>query len=279
MANEHDGHMFGSTDAADSAGHPWAGRHFEPNAHAADDGSADPDVVAALTHFRSLDLTDPSRASAQSAVIDAIAASRLLVPLIAEAGDTGIGLNGLVVDKTQELALITVAGPAGQKVMPAFSSVDAMTAWRADARPVPVEARRAALAAVAEGITWIVLDPTGPTEFVIRRPAVAAIAQGLAWTPSHADKDLRDVFEKSVDVDPAVRSVTMVAGDPDARGLTDDVILQVELAPGLEQEDVMRVLNALSASWSGESPGEQTGESIIAERIDSMKIQVIPATS
>jgi hypothetical protein len=154
-----------------------------------------------------------------------------------------------------------------------------MTAWRADARPVPVEARRAALAAVAEGITWIVLDPASPTEFVIRRPAVAAIAQGLAWTPSHADKDLRDVFEKSVDVDPAVRSVTMVAGDPDARGLTDDVILQVELAPGLEQEDVMRVLNALSASWSGESPGEQTGESIIAERIDSMKIQVIPATS
>jgi hypothetical protein len=277
MANEHDHghdrHKFGSTDAADSAGQPWAGRHFEPNAHAADDGRADPAVVAALTHFRSLDLTDPARASAQSAVIDAIAASRLLVPLIAEAGDTGIGPNGLVVDKTQELALITVAGPAGQKVMPAFTSVAAMTAWRADARPVPVDARRAALAAVAEGINWIVLDPASPTEFVMRRPVVVAIAQGIAWTPSHVDDELRSVFEKSLAVDSSVRSIRMVAGDPDSRGVTDDVILQVELAPGLEQDDVMRVLTALSRAWSGES----TGESIIAERIDSMKIQVIPA--
>jgi hypothetical protein len=271
MANEHDRHKFGSTDAADSAGYPWAGRHFEPNAHAADDGSADPDVVAALTHFRSLDLTDPARASAQSAVIDAIAASRLLVPLIAEAGETGIGPNGLVVDKTQELALITVAGPAGQQVMPAFTSVAAMTAWRADARPVPVEARRAALAAMAEGINWIVLDPASPSEFVIRRPVVAAIAQDIAWTPSHVDDELRGIFEEGVSVDPAVRSIRAVAGDPDARGLTDDLILQVELATGLEQDDVMRVLNALSTAWSGET--------IFAERIDSMKIQVIPATS
>ncbi len=273
MANEHDHgqdrHMFGSTDAADSAGHPWAGRHFQPNAHAADDGSADPDVVAALTHFRSLDLTDPARASAQSAVIDAIAASRLLVPLIAEAGETGIGPNGLVVDKTQELALITVAGPAGQQVMPAFTSVAAMTAWRADARPVPVDARRAALAAVAEGINWIVLDPTSPTEFVIRRPVVAAIAQGIAWTPSHVDDELRTVFEKSASVDPAVRSIQMVPGDPDARGLSDDVILQVVLAPGLTQDDVMKALQVLSTAWSGET--------IFAERIDSMKIQVITA--
>lgn len=273
MANEHDHgqdrHMFGSTDAADSAGQPWAGRHFQPNAHAADDGSADPAVVAALAHFRSLDLTDPARASAQSAVIDAIAASRLLVPLIAEAGETGIGPNGLVVDKTQELALITVAGPAGQQVMPAFTSVAAMTAWRADARPVPVDARRAALAAVAEGINWIVLDPTSPTEFVIRRPVVAAIAQGIAWTPSHVDRDLIAVFAASAGVEPHVRSIQMVPGDPDARGLSDDVILQVVLAPGLTQDDVMKALQVLSTAWSGET--------IFAERIDSMKIQVITA--
>jgi hypothetical protein len=146
-----------------------------------------------------------------------------------------------------------------------------MTAWRADARPVPVEARRAALAAVAEGINWIVLDPASPSEFVIRRPVVAAIAQDIAWTPSHVDDELRGIFEEGVSVDPAVRSIRAVAGDPDARGLTDDLILQVELATGLEQDDVMRVLNALSTAWSGET--------IFAERIDSMKIQVIPATS
>jgi hypothetical protein len=97
------------------------------------------------------------------------------------------------------------------------------------------------------------------------------MAKGERWLPSHVDEDLIALFEEGVSVDPAVRSIRAVAGDPDARGLTDDLILQVELATGLEQDDVMRVLNALSTAWSGET--------IFAERIDSMKIQVIPATS
>lgn len=253
---------------ADSAGQPWEGRHFDANPHADDDGSADPRVIATLQRFRSLELTDPARAAAQSEVIDAVASSRLLMPLIAEAGETGVGPNGLVVDKTQELALVTVAGPDGQKVLPAFTSVDAMRAWRADARPVPVEARRAALAAVAEGIAWLVLDPQNSTEFVIRRPAIASIAKGEPWLPSHVDEDLIAIFDASVSVDPSVRSIRMVAGDPDARGTSEDVILQVALVPGLTQDQVMKTLQALSTAWAGES--------MFAERIDSMKIAVIP---
>jgi hypothetical protein len=253
---------------ADSAGQPWEGRHFDANPHADDDGSADPRVIDAVQRFRGLELTDPERAAAQSAVIDAIASSRLLMPLIAEAGDTGVGPNGLVVDKTQELSLVTVAGPEGQKVMPAFTSVDAMKIWRADARPVPVEARRAALAAVAEGITWLVLDPQSPMEFVIRRPAVEALAKGERWMPAHIDEDLIALFEASVSIDPSVRSIRMVAGDPDARGTSEDVVLQVELVPGLSQDLIMHTLQTLSTAWAGES--------MFAERIDSIKIQVIP---
>ena len=255
-------------NVADSAGQPWSGRHFEPNARADDDGSADPLVISALELFRSYDPSAPQRAAAQAAAVGAIARSRLLVPLVAEAGDEGLGANGLVVDKTQELALVTVAGPDGQKVLPAFTSVDAMTKWRADARPVPVDARRAALAAVAEGVAWIVIDPQSPTEFVIRRPAVRAIAQGHAWRPNHADPDLHAVFEKSVAADPYVRSIRMVPGDPDARGFGEELILQVVLVPNLPQEDVMSSVQALSSAWAGES--------IISERIDSMKIQIIP---
>jgi hypothetical protein len=257
-----------SANPTDSAGQPWQGRHFEPNEHVNDDGSADPLVISAIELFRSFEPMAPQRAAAQSAVVGAIARSRLLVPLIAEAGDVGVGPNGLVVDKTQELALVTVAGPDGQKVMPAFTSVDAMKAWREDARPVPVEARRAALAAVAEDIAWIVIDPKNATEFVIRRPAVRAIAQGEAWRPNHADPDLHAVFEKGVASDPYVRSIRMVPGDPDARGFGEELILQVVLVPNLPQEDVMSSLNALSTAWAGET--------VFSERIDSMKIQVIP---
>lgn len=252
----------------DSAGQPWAGRSFEPNPNANDDGSADAAVIAAIEAFRSLPLTDPARAEAQSAVIATIGRSRLLMPLVAEAGDHGVGPNGLVVDKTQELALVTVAGPVGQKVLPAFTSVTAMSRWREDARPVPVEARRAALAAVLEEVNWIVVDPVSPTEFVIRRPAVAAMAKGEPWVPAHADPELQAAFHQGAAADPYVREIRLVAGDADARGMSEDLIAQLVLIPGLAQDDVTRTLQALSRAWSDEP--------LFAERIDAMKIQIVP---
>ena len=112
------------------------------------------------------------------------------------------------------------------------------------------------------------LDPQSPMEFVIRRPAVESVAKGEPWLPAHIDEDLIALFEGSVSLDPSVRSIRMVAGDLDARGTSEDVILQVALVPGQSQDQVMRTLQALSTAWAGES--------LFAERIDSIKIQVIP---
>ena len=89
---------------------------------------------------------------------------RFLIPLVAVAGETGLTDDGHVVDKTQELSIITVAGPDGRAVLPVFSSVDTMRHWRPDARPVPADAVRVALAAAATGtvsggeIAWILLQ-------------------------------------------------------------------------------------------------------------------------
>ena len=254
-------------NSADSAGQPWAGRHFEPNAHSDDDGSADPRVIGAIEAFRALALDDADRPAAQSALVTAVTHSRLLMPLVAEAGDEGLGLNGLVVDKTQELALVTVIGPNGQKVMPAFTSVAAMTAWRADARPVPVEARRAALAASLEEVNWIVLDPVSPTEFVLRRPAVEAMAKGETWIPAHVDPELLAAFETSIANDPFVRSVRLASGDPDARGMHEDLIVQLVLIPGLGTDDVRHTLESLSKNWSDQP--------LIVSRVDAMKIRIV----
>ncbi len=54
MSPETDPHACGpeSHNRADSAGVPWEGRSFESNPHAADDGSADPALLAALLRFR-----------------------------------------------------------------------------------------------------------------------------------------------------------------------------------------------------------------------------------
>ena len=54
---------------------------------------------------------------------------------IAKAGETGTTADGLTVDKTQELSIVTVTGPDGRAVRPVFSSVDAMKTWNPETEP------------------------------------------------------------------------------------------------------------------------------------------------
>lgn len=256
------------SNRADSAGQSWAGRSFEPNPNAGDDGSAPPQLMAALQTFRATPPESPERVTAHIAVVDAIRSSRFLIPLVAEAGDIGVNEAGLTVDKTQELAIVTVVGPGERTVLPVFTSVAAMALWRADARPVPADGVRVALAAAGDGAQWVVIDPGNPTEFVIRRPTVDAIAQSLAWVPSHTDPLVIEAFERSTATQSAVRSVTLRSGDDDARGHSDEVTVELILAPNLDQQDLLIIVNALADSWATEPA--------ISERVDSLRVQLIP---
>lgn len=269
MSHSHDGHMFGSTDHADSAGQPWEGREFEVNPFANDDGTTPAHLQSALDAFRALPLDSKERSAHHVRVIDAIRTSRFLVPLLAEAGDVGVNSAGLVVDKTQELAIVTVSGPNGQKVLPVFTCVEAMQAWKSEARPVPVEARRAALAAAADGAQWIVVNPKSSTEIVLRRPVLEAIAQGLPWVPNRVDSELQEVFTASISDEPLVEAIRLTSGDPDARGLAEELVVQIVLPPNLDQAAIDGVVQSLSAKWAGQE--------IISQRVDSMRLQLVPS--
>lgn len=229
----------------DSAGVPWEGRSFESNPHAADDGSADPALLDALLRFRAGE-------AGQAEVVDAFRAARVLIPLIAEKGDEGIGPTGLAVDKTQELSIVTVAAPDGRTVQPVFSSVAAMQKWDPSARPIPVESVRVALSASSEQTDLIVLDPTSQTEFVIRRPAVWAIAQGERWEPSFLSTEVYTALQESVAHELAVIDVAVAAGDPDARLQGPELIVILELVDGLERETLDAVLSRLAQRWAAD---------------------------
>lgn len=261
--------MSGSHDHADSAGQSWSGRAFEPNAFAADDGSTPPAFAAAIDTFRSLTENDEKRAAAHTAVIDAVRVSRFLIPLVAEAGDEGETETGLRVDKTQELAIVRVKGPDGQTVLPIFSNVDAMSAWRADARPVPAEGRRAAVSALSDDCTWVVIDPTSDTELVVRHPALRAIAAQEAWIPPHADPDVAAEVGIAVGGNARISAFTLATGDPRATGFGHDLVIQVSLEHGLSSQDFTQVL----ADFSGRLAESST----LAERVDNLLVQVKPA--
>lgn len=235
----------GHENTADSAGVPWAGRSFQENPRAGDDGSADPALLDALLRFR-------AGTGAQTQVVDAFRSARVLVPLVAEKGDEGVGPTGLKVDKTQELSIVTVAAPDGRRVQPAFSSVDAMRAWDPSARPIPVEAIRVALSASSEQTDLIVLDPASETEFVFRRPAVWAIAQGEPWEPSFLSPEVFTALHESIAHELAVINVSVASGDPDARMRGPELIVTLELIDGLDRETLDAVLSRLAQRWAAD---------------------------
>ena len=231
--------------AGDSAGVPWEGRRFQDNPHAADDGSADPALLAALMRFR-------AGTGDQVEVVDALRSARVLISLIAEKGEEGFAPSGLRVDKTQELSIVTVAAPDGRRVQPVFSSVDTMRRWDATARPIPVEAVRVALSASSEDTDLIVIDPTSETEFVVRRPAVWAIAQGIPWEPSFHSPEVFRALQESVASELSVIDVAVVAGDPDARLRGPELVVVLELMDGLAREALDAVLGRLAQRWAAD---------------------------
>lgn len=230
---------------ADSAGQPWAGRRFESNPHAGDDGSADPALEAALTAFR-------AGRGDQTAVVEAYRTARLLIPLVAEKGDEGVAPSGLTVDKTQELSIVTVAAPDGRRVLPVFTSIATMAGWDPAARPVPADGVRTALAAVDDDTDLIVIDPGADTEFVLRRPAVWAIGQGLPWEPAHLSPEVFTGLQQSIAGELAVIDLAVAPGDPGARMRGPELVVTLRLMDGLEAAELDAVLRRLAARWAAD---------------------------
>ncbi len=243
----------------DSAGVPFAGRAFQANENAHDDGSAPPAVIAAIAAFRE------GRAGI-AGVVSALNGERLLVPLVAMRGDEGVGVHGQLVDKTQELSIVTVAGPDGRAVLPAFTSADAMRAWDPSARPIPIEAARIALAAAQEGTQLIIVDPGSPTEFGIRRPAFRALATGDGWVPALEDPDGVHAFRTPTRSESDIRGLRLVAGDPEARLVGPEAIVVLEVRDGLERNEFDALIDRVSAAWNSDP--------LIVNRVDSLTVRV-----
>jgi hypothetical protein len=223
--------------STDSSGVPWEGRSFQPNPHAGDDGQTPPEVADALAAFR-----DGTGTFAQLA--NALADSRALIPLVTHAGDEFDAENPVMEDKIQELAVVTLEGPNGEKVYPAFTSADAMRAWKADARPIPIDFRRVALAAAGESVDRIVVNP-GTDQIVLRRPTVWAIAQGeTVVSPWESDALLTDVREALSTIE-QVLDVSLESVDARATGLGPELRLVVTLAAGLDESAMKAVVSEI----------------------------------
>jgi SseB protein N-terminal domain len=146
------------------------------------------------------------------AALTAVAASRLLVPVVAvltEAADDGT-------EKETEMALPTLIGNDGRKAVIAFTSSATVSRWRADARPVPVPAGRLWPAVAAEQADAVVIDVAGPVPLVIEGARLAALASGGPPPAPAADPDVYAQVASVVSSVPGAVGFTLEPGGPAA---------------------------------------------------------------
>lgn len=255
--------------AGDSAGFPWEGRTFDHHdtEFSDDDGETPPQYAHAVAAIRAAVVAGDAvgLSDAVTAVLLALGEVRVLVPLVTEAGDLGVTPSGAVVEKTQELSIVTVFAPDGRTAMPVFTSVAALRRWNADARPIPVPGPQAALAVAQEETDLLIVDPGSPeTEFAVRRTQLQALATTTPYLVPWADETVRDAFSASVAIDHRICSIDIRPGDPEHRLQAAEVDVVVVLQHGLQREELTEVLQALQQFWA-------TNE-VIADRVDSMRV-------
>lgn len=152
-----------------------------------DDGAGDPDLRSALAAYAA----DPSH---QVDVLLALPTARLLVPVVAVLGEVEVDAQGLAHDKTSDMATALLTGQDGRQALLAFTGLDTLAAWRADARPVPVTAALAATSAIQEGAAALVLDVAGPTTYAVEGEVLEGLAHG--WTLARIDHGLAWLTEE-----------------------------------------------------------------------------------
>lgn len=268
---------------ADSAGFTWEGRTFEHHdtAFANDDGETPTELQEAVLRIRETlkELQNAAGASEQSRLLGALAEAqaeaiavaasvRLLVPLIAKAGDYGLTPEGRVVEKTQELSIVTVEASDGRQVLPVFSSVETMQNWNPVARPIPVPGVQVALAAGQEQTDLVIIDAgTAASEFGIRRTALQAFALGQPHKPAWANSAVAAALESICGSIEDVVSVTLAPGDASARLLGPETIAAIKLRDGLNKAE----LAAVAATIQERIAQNET----IAEQVDSLSLKFV----
>jgi SseB protein N-terminal domain len=206
-----------------------------------DHGEADPAVAAALAAYA-------AGLGGERAVLDALAVSRLLVPVVSVLADTvradtvragtvradtvqAAHANGAAAvpggsnagDKRSEVAIPSLVGQDGRLALVAFTCADSLRRWQPGARPVPVPASGVFQAAVAES-SAVVIDVAGPVPLTVEGTRLAALAAGGAVPDMHEDPDVWNlVAEAAGSVAPGIR--VRLGPPPDGAAFT------LELAP------------------------------------------------
>ena len=162
---------------------------FAPQEFTGDDGSADPALralIASTPHVRDL--------------VAALRGKRLLVALVQRdaAEDDDHHDHDHHHDDHHDhdhddhddhesayMAVVSMVNAAGEKGLLAFTGLDSLAAWQANARPKPSSAGAVAQMAIEDGAAAVVIDVMGPVRAVIPAEHLPALLAGESSGEGH----------------------------------------------------------------------------------------------
>jgi hypothetical protein len=211
-----------------------------------DDGSADQAAAAALSAFG-------AGTGSEHAALLALAAARLLVPVVAELGPAGPApspepLPAGAGEKSSDMALPTLVGRDGRRALPAFTSLQALARWQPSARPVPADAALVWRAAEQDSCA-VVIDIAGPVPLEVEGARLAALARGEPVPAPHEDPDVQAAVEAVIT---EALAGTPAVGPLAAAGPPDGALVGFVLHPGLDGGDLLIELAVAPAVDAGD---------------------------
>gem|GEM_PF-1349187 len=173
-----------------------------------DDGSADPQLIAAMS------------GGDRYEIVRALAKARVFIALLAklesaamDSSDAKIQQAGTGAEQESEVSLAWLVD-GSVKALPIFTSIAALNVWNVVARPLGVEAQRAAVVVLADG-EIAVMDPGGKNPIEIGPSALRSLALGYEYVPISLDPEVRRAIEEALagSLDGGQRIDFSVAGD------------------------------------------------------------------
>jgi SseB protein N-terminal domain len=224
---------------ADSAGTPWSGRLLTSTGFDGDKGEADPELLRALA-----DRARRPSAETDARLVEVAGPARWIVPVVALLAEGQRDSHGQTVDKSTDMAVVTLTSPDGRRALPVFTSVAALAAWQPDARPVPVDGTRAASAALAEGCQVVVVDLGSDQVQELRSSQLWAMARRQPWLPAHTDPIVAQAVSEATHQERDLHAYRLEESSSPGSGQLRVVLT---LRPGLTAEDVQALLARVGA--------------------------------
>jgi hypothetical protein len=136
-------------------------------------------------------------------------------------------------------------GHDGRAAVLAFTSLDALRSWRADARPVPSAAAGVWSTAVSEECA-VVIDVAGPVPLAIDGTRLAALSSGGPLPEPHTDPDVQAQIMAAIAAEPAIAGAELAAG-PEGTDLAVRLMVRPAGGPAPDPAAIRRAAEAIGA--------------------------------